>query len=461
MVTQKRLEAWNVQVELDIWKGRRSIYGGRRNALKSAYVLKNDAVVRRERSLLKHFFHERFEEKLEKEKWEANLAKEAYEKVEFYVEEGNRRIPELEQKMAEEICMNLVQSGSSDPKNEIERSLIEWCDLVEEEVSIADSVTSFLKDLLVCIQRSNDAKAEGDETSDIQVRVCEIVEKTNIFFEKVEQKYGKLEKWKNINQIPAKQMVLLDKSKNMQLIYIDYKTYVMQNGMVRMKENALLYTIQDEMQNLQQILVETFAVMEEDGERLLGKLKRECRDTDNLGLPEKNKTVSYELKKVLPIYPNKELCTECNSVLVQAEFCEGDNLQHEREVLLNGLSLLNAELKSAQEEVKKIFERSHNRFFGKLKKELNEEKQVPEGIKTLEENIEAWCKSLKRYKRRAGNFSCALDEFASIEILRMNRSLESNEAVSKQSLYFTYLVQLENMLKTTEKQLADFFKGTD
>ncbi|KAF5072610.1 hypothetical protein DSECCO2_199870 [anaerobic digester metagenome] len=95
----KNMEALCIRTELALWKGRRSIYGARRKALSSEYVLKKDVVDRMERSLLKHFslFSGNYEDKLEKEKWEVSEAKKAYDKVVFYIEEGGKRILQLEQ----------------------------------------------------------------------------------------------------------------------------------------------------------------------------------------------------------------------------------------------------------------------------------------------------------------------------------------------------------------------------
>lgn len=86
MLDKKVVEGLCIRAELDLWRGQRSIYGARKNALKSEYVLKKDVVDRMERSVLKFLFSGNFEEKLEKEKWEADEAKKAYEKVEFYIE---------------------------------------------------------------------------------------------------------------------------------------------------------------------------------------------------------------------------------------------------------------------------------------------------------------------------------------------------------------------------------------
>ncbi len=458
MVTEKKMEALHIRAELDLLKGRRSIYGARKKALKSEYVLKKDVVDRMERSVVKHFFLFRgsFEEKLSNAKWEADEAIKAYEKVELYIEEGDRKILELERQMAEGMSINLVQSGSSDPQNETEKNLIVWCELVEEAISIADSVTSFLTDLLACIERSNNSKADGSEINDVQMGVCEIVEKANSFFKRLRQEHERLENWNNIKQINTKRMVLVDERNSRETIYVGYQIYVAQKGMQNIKENALLYTIQDEMENLQKILVETFAAMEEKGEHLSQKLKRERRDTVSLGMDEKDETVPERPEKIFPSYPQNKLNIEHSAIFVEAEFHGEENLEQEREALIGGLSLLNAELKSVRDEMQKIFNRNRSRFFGKYKKGSDEEEQVPEEIKKLEENLEAWVKKLKEYRRKTRNFPCALDGFISVENIRMNRGYENEKAVSEQEWYLTYVYELEEMLKITEKQLAEF-----
>lgn len=98
MVTQNEMEALSIRAELALWKGRRSIYGARCKALSSEYVLKKDVVERMERSVRKHFslFGGNYEERLAKEKLEVDAAKKAYEQVVLYMEEGEKRISELE-----------------------------------------------------------------------------------------------------------------------------------------------------------------------------------------------------------------------------------------------------------------------------------------------------------------------------------------------------------------------------
>ncbi|WP_066047580.1 hypothetical protein [Anaerotignum propionicum] len=459
MLDKKVVEGLCIRAELDLWRGRRSIYGARKIALKSEYVLKQDVVDRMERSVLKHFFLFRgnFEEKLEKEKWEAYEAKKAYEKVELYIEEEKKRIPELERQLEDGMCFNMVHSGSCVLINEVdttEKCLIVWCELVEEAISISDRVTSFLTDLLVCIERSNNAKAQGSEINSIQIGVCEIVEKANSFFKRLRQEYEKLENWNNIKQINTKPMVLVDERNSKETIHINSKIYAIQNGMENIKENALLYIIQDEMENLQKILMETFSAMEEDGERHSQKLKRERRAEGNLGY-EMDKTEAEKSEKVHALYPHIKINIE-HSAAVKWEFCDEENLEQEREGLLDELGLLNAELKSTHDEMQKIFNRSRSRFLGKYKKDFDEEVQVPVEIKKLEEKIVVWRKRLKAFRRRAGNFPCALDGYIPMENQRMNRCFENEKAIIEQGWYFTYVDELEEMLKITEKQLSDF-----
>lgn len=460
MLDKKVVEGLCTRAELDLWRGRRSIYGAQKKALKSEYVLKKDVVDRMERSVLKFLlFSGNFEEKLEKEKWEADEAKKAYEKVEFYIEEEKKRIPELERQLAGGMCFDRVHSGSSVPLNEVdttEKSLIVWCELVEEAISISDSVTSFLTDLLVCIERSNNAKAQGSEINSIQMGVCEIVEKANSFFKTLRQEYEKLNNWNNIKQINTKRMVLADERNSRETIHVNSQIYAIQNGMENIKENALLYTIQDEMENLQKILVETFAAMEEDGQRLSQKLKRERRAEGNL-VDEMDKTEFEKSEKVHALYPQDKLNIE-HSADVKWEFCDEENLEQEREGLLDELGLLNAELKSTHDEMQKIFSKSRSRFFGKYKKDFDDEVQVPIEIKIkkLEESIEDWLKRLKAFRRKTGNFPCALDGYTSMENQQMSRCFENENSTTEQGWYFTYVYGLEEMLKITEKQLSDF-----
>ena len=457
MLDKKVVEGLCIRAELDLWRGRRSIYGARKKALKSEYVLKKDVVDRMERSVLKFLFSGNFEEKLKKVKWEADEAKKAYEKVEFYIEEEKKRIPELERQLADGMCFDMVHSGSSVLLNEVDttgKSLIVWCELVEEAISISDSVTTFLADLLVCIERSNNAKAQGSEINSIQTGVCEIVEKANSFFKRLWQEYEKLENWNNMKQINTKPMVLVGERNSIGRIRINSKIYAIQNGMENIKENALLYTIQDEMENLQKILVETFAAMEEDGQRLSQKLKRERRAEGNL-VDEMDKTEFEKSEKVHGLYPQDKLNIE-HSADVKWEFCDKENLEHEREGLLDELGLLNAELKSTRDEIQKIFSKSRSRFFGKYKKDFDDEVQVPIEIKKLEESIEDWLKRLKAFRRKTGNFPCALDGYISMENQQIGRCFDYENSTTEQEWYFTYVYGLEEMLKITEKQLADF-----
>lgn len=456
-VRQKVVEGLCIRAELDLWRGRRSIYGARKKALKSEYVLKKNVVDRMERSVLKFLFSGNFEEKLKKVKWEADEAKKAYEKVEFYIEEEKKRIPELERQLADGMCFDMVHSGSSVLLNEVDttgKSLIVWCELVEEAISISDSVTTFLADLLVCIERSNNAKAQGSEINIIQTGVCEIVEKANSFFKRLWQEYEKLENWNNMKQINTKPMVLVGERNSIERIRINSKIYAIQNGMENIKENALLYTIQDEMENLQKILVETFAAMEEDGQRLSQKLKRERRAEGNL-VDEMDKTEFEKSEKVHGLYPQDKLNIE-HSADVKWEFCDKENLEHEREGLLDELGLLNAELKSTRDEMQKIFRKSRSRFFGKYKEDFDDEGQVPIEIRKLEESIEDWLKRLKAFRRKTGNFPCALDGYISMKNQLISRCFDYENSTTEQGWYFTYVYGLEEMLKITEKQLADF-----
>ena len=457
MLDKKVVEGLCIRAELDLWRGRRSIYGARKKALKSEYVLKKDVVDRMERSVLKFLFSGNFEEKLKKVKWEADEAKKAYEKVEFYIEEEKKRIPELERQLADGMCFDMVHSGSSVLLNEVDttgKSLIVWCELVEEAISISDSVTTFLADLLVCIERSNSAKAQGSEINIIQTGVCEIVEKANSFFKRLWQEYEKLENWNNMKQINTKPMVLVGERNSIERIRINSKIYAIQNGMENIKENALLYTIQDEMENLQKILVETFAAMEEDGQRLSQKLKRERRAEGNL-VDEMDKTEFEKSEKVHGLYPQDKLNIE-HSADVKWEFCDKENLEHEREGLLDELGLLNAELKSTRDEMQKIFRKSRSRFFGKYKEDFDDEGQVPIEIRKLEESIEDWLKRLKAFRRKTGNFPCALDGYISMKNQLISRCFDYENSTTEQGWYFTYVYGLEEMLKITEKQLADF-----
>lgn len=457
MVTENTMKALNIRAELDLWKGRRIIYGARKKALMSEYVLKKDAVDRMERSILKKFFQfsEKHEDKSAKEKWEADEAKKALEKVEFYIEEGEKRIPELERQMAAEMSFKkMVQTGSDNPQNEAEtteKNLVIWCELVEEAISMADGITSFLKDLLVCMERSNNANARGSEISDIQIAAWEIAEKINSLFKRLKQKYGESEKWNNIKPINARRIVLIDR----------------RNMRGTIQENALLYTIQDDMEDFQKILVETFAAMEADGELLAVRLKRECKETENFVTDEKERideksSVKYIFSNHLENKPEKQeeifpSYVENKIINHDAVFFQGeDNLEQEREALLNGLRLLKEELKSSRDEMQKGFRRSRSQFFRKYKMDSHDEEQVPVEIKKLEENIEAWLKKLKEFKRKARNFPCVLDEFVSVKNKRLNMLFENEKATFEQGGYLTYVDELERMLKTAEKQLTDF-----
>lgn len=460
----KNMEALCIRTELALWKGRRSIYGARRKALSSEYVLKKDVVDRMERSLLKHFslFSGNYEDKLEKEKWEVSEAKKAYDKVVFYIEEGGKRILQLEQqeraRRTEGTRLDNKEQDDSAPaiENRIEmtrKRLIQWCEVVEDASSTANSITSFLEDLVVCIERSNSGKAENSELIRIKDSTCEIEEEISSLFKTLQQKNGETDLWKNIKPINVRRIMLMG-----------------ENNGGEMQVNALLYAIQNEMQDLQKLLAETFAAIEDDGEHLLNKLRQESRE-GNLETDERVKSkerssvknafsVHLENKhekqeESYPPYPGNKIDIKQKAVFPEGEF-QGEEFGQEREALLEGICLLREELKSVRTEMQKDFKRSRGRLLGKYKMDFNDEEEVPEGIKKLDGDIQAWRRQLKEFRRKTRNFPCALDGFVSVESKRMNRDFQNENAVPGQAWYFTYVDDLETSIKTTQEQLSNF-----
>ena len=464
MVTQKALEALSVRVELDLWKGRRSIYGARRKVLNSEYVLKKDVVERMERSVLKHFslFRESYEDKLAKEKREVDAAKKAYEKVLFYIEEGEKRIPELERQAEDlrevEICFD--NKEQEEPSYIVEKgvettgeNLILWCELVEEGVFIANSITSFLENLVVYMECSNSGATEESEKILLEQKLYEIDEKVKKFFHKLRQDYEKMGMCK-VKKFSVCSLIL-NSGGNLGL---------------ELQENAMLYTMRNKLEELQKRLVETFAAMEDDGARLLEKLKEENKDTENPEIEEKEKLVEkssaktvssdhmenkYEnQEKDFPSYGGNKSGIQQKVVFPDVAFHGQENLDNERDALLEGMRLLREELKSVRTEMQVGFKKSRG-LFGKHRRDFNEE-EVSGGFKKLERNLEAWRRQLKEFRRKARHFPCALDGFVSMESRGMDRSFETEDAVASQEWYLDYVDELETRMKTAEKQVTDF-----
>ncbi|WMI80627.1 hypothetical protein [Anaerotignum sp. MB30-C6] len=312
MDTYKAIEALSIRAELNLWKGRRSIYGARRKALSSGYVLKKDVVERMERSVEKYFslFAGNHEDKLAKAKQEVDAAKKAYEKVLFYIEEGEKRIPELERKLKglgdDVIC--------SENKGQIESSYIEemgakatvksltlWCELAEDGILLSNNITNFLKDLVAYMERFNNAQGNDKEKVMIQNSLFKVEQTVNDFFKKLRQDYETINMCNKVKKSSV--YGILSKGTG--------------NLGVILQENAMLYTIQNRMEELQKGLVETFEVMEGDGEKLLEELKIESGDRGNLVMDEKEITIEtatvrisfpehahYKIEKQNEIFPS-------------------------------------------------------------------------------------------------------------------------------------------------------------
>ncbi|KAF5072611.1 hypothetical protein DSECCO2_199880 [anaerobic digester metagenome] len=331
--------------------------------------------------------------------------------------------------------------------------LIQWCEVVEDASSAANSITSFLEDLVVCIERSNSGKAENSELIRIKDSTCEIEEEISSLFKTLQQKYGETDLWKNIKRINVRRIMLMG-----------------ENNGGEMQVNALLYAIQNEMQDLQKLLAETFAAIEDDGEHLLNKLRQESRE-GNLETDERVKSKErssvknafsvhlenkYEKQEEsYPPYPGNKIDIKQKAVFPEGEF-QGEEFGREREALLEGICLLREELKSVRTEMQKDFKRSRGRLLGKYKMDFNDEEEVPEGIKKLDGDIEAWRRQLKEFRRKTRNFPCALDGFVSVESKRMNRDFQNESAVPGQAWYFTYVDDLETSIKNTQEQLSNF-----
>lgn len=464
MDTYKAIEALSVRAELNLWKGRRSIYGARRKALSSEYVLKKDVVERMERSLGKYFslFGRNDEDKLAKAKQEVDVAKKAYEKVLFYIEEGEKRIPEFERKLKglgdDVICSeNKEQKGPSyiEEKGDktTEKSLILWCELVEDGVLLSNSITSFLKDLVAHMERCNNAQVKDREKVTIQNSLFEVEQKMNCFFKKQRQDYETINMCNKVKKSSV--YGILSKGTG--------------NLGVILQENAMLYTIQNRMEELQKGLVEAFEVMEGDGEKLLEELKIESGDRGNLVMDEKEITIEtatvriyfpehahYKIEKQNEIFPSymEDTHTQQKVIFPELEFHGQENLYKERTQLLEGIRLLREELKPVRAEVQKGMKRS-NGLFGKLRGDFNEE-EIPVGIKSLEEHLEGWRRQLKEFRRKARHFPCAMDGLVSMESRVLDKGYEIEDGEARMQWYLAYLDELETRMKTTEEQVMDF-----
>lgn len=466
MSTQKAIEALSIRGELALWKGRRSIYGARRKALSSEYVLKKDVVDRMERSVFKHFslFNGNYEDRLAKEKWEVNEAKKAYEKIVFYIEEGGKRISELEQKaegLGEERIYfeDMAQKGSSikemgaDPTA---KKLILWCQLVEEGSLLANNISSFLEDFVVYMEHSNNGTVQNSETMLLANSLNEVNEKAKSYFDQLRQDYEKMDMGNKMKHV-SMYKIALSSWGTLELV---------------LRENAMLYTIQTKIEELQKRLSETFATMEDDGERLLEKLKRESCDAGNpvtderdkkeeksgseINFPKHTENKYEEQDGIFPSYAADKWHIQQQPIFSDGEFQGKQNLDEEKEALLSGIRLLREDLKSVRGEMQESLKRSRGRFFGRRRKDFNEEQEVPEGIKKLEFALEGWRRELKEFRRKARHFPCALDRFASMESRRIERDFENVDAGTKEIWYLTYLDELETAIKTAENQLLDF-----
>lgn len=465
MVTEKALEALSIRSELALWKGRRCIYGPLRKVLSSEYVLKKDVVERMERSLLKYIpiFGGDYEDKLLKEKLEVDEAKKAYEQVVFYIEEGEKRISELEQQ-AEELreegtyFKNKTEEGSAIMEMGAEhtaKSLILWCQLVEEGSLLANNISSFLEDLVVYMEHSNNGTVQQSETIPLEIRLNEIYEKTNKFFEDSQQGYVR--------------MGLRDKMK-----HVSVNKIAMANNLeLMLRENAMLYTIQNKMEELQKRLAETFAAMEDDGECLLDKLKKESRGLENplsderdiaeeksssqIDFPEHVEDKYEKQYGSFPSYSEDQSDIQKKAIFPEVTSNREENLNMEREKLLEGMALLLEELKRVRVDLQKSFKKSPSSLFGKHRMNFDIEEEVPVGVKKLEDDLEAWCRKLKEFRRRAKqHFPCVLDGFVSIESRCVTRGFEIEDAVARQTGYLTYIEELEQKMKTAEQQVTTF-----
>lgn len=182
---QNMKEALQVRAELALWATKKEVHRLRVDELKKKLISEQNDVERMERD---GFFSRikslgRFDEKLEKEKAEAEEARTELERVETLLLDADKKIPFLEKKVKKFKIdgMDIDKAALS----EMEKELLDWCEMMELAEKVIALNNHCIKEGTAALLCTYSGSGNREKNLEFQQDVNMLMQKTEEFLSKI------------------------------------------------------------------------------------------------------------------------------------------------------------------------------------------------------------------------------------------------------------------------------------
>lgn len=394
-------EALRNRAELALWSGRKAVHQPRLKSLQSRYILEQDDVNRLERGFFSKL-KRGYEGKVEKEKAEVEAAKVEWEKITALMQIADEKLPVLE--LQAKLYKDFWETADTTVLTGEDKALFHWCQQAEMCMGLA-------REANLCIMKLKEAQqyafAGPVAYDEVMLRL-----------------QGQIDRlWMNaegfLKDVCDTERV--DKGKH-SLAFLE----IGQSELARvcrqwshweeigrdLKIHNTLFEMEENLNQLREQFGDVFEDLAEEGEMLLQRMSSGeshfCEREEGMSAAAEEKTMQASLSAF-----------EGVGLFGQVD------LSKEKDRILFGLDLLKKELEKITLE--------NDRLYG------------------WERALRDWQQDLKQYRKNAGNFSCALDQYEILDKKLWQYTEEDGEEMQK--IYREHLQDTAERLKQAEEQI--------
>ncbi|WP_458408064.1 hypothetical protein [Anaerotignum sp.] len=413
-------EALRVRAEYALWSGRKAVHQPRLKSLQSKYILEQDDVNRLERGLFSKW-KRGYDEKIEKEKAEVETAKAEWERISALMKTADEKLPVLE--MQVKAYAEFWETADTSFLTGEDKALYRWCQQAETCMRLARETNHCILQLKEAQQYAFAGPVAYEEVMlRLQGQIDRLWMNAERFLKDVAET-ERVDKGKHsLSFLEIKQSELARVSRQWRHLEEIGRDLKVHNTLFEMEAN--LNKLREQFGNV-------FEELAEDGEVLLKKT-----DGGESHFCERD-------EEEIPAANRKE----------EKETFFGDNglfgkmdLSKERERVLFGLELLNKEFEKVITPVKKTA--FGKKLFEKMENVMDAEL---ESINYWEKLLRDWQQDLKQYRKNAGNFPCALDNYEILE--KKIWQYTEEESAEMQKAYQEHLQDTAEKLEQSEEQI--------
>lgn len=396
-------EALKIRAELALWSGRKAVHQPRLKSLQSKYILEQDDVNRLERGFFSKL-KRGYEEKVEKEKAEVEAAKVEWEKITALMQTADEKLPVLE--LQAKAYEGFWEAADTTALIGEDKALFHWCQQAELCMRLARE-TNF------CIMKLKEAQeyafAGPVAYDEVMLRLQGQIDRLWMSAEGFMRDVAETERVDR-----GKHSLAFLEIKQSELARVSRQWRNLEEIGRDLKVHNTLFEMEANLNKLREQFGAVFEELAEDGEVLLQRMgsgESHFCEKDEVEMH----AVEEKLEKEVPVMPVFEGVGLFGQV----------DLSKEKERVLFGLDLLRKEF----------------------------EKITPENdrLNGWERALREWQQDLKQYRKNAGNFLCALDNYEILD--KKIWQYGEEDAGGLRRVYQEHLKDTAERLERAEEQI--------